>query len=300
MGLLIGLLFVFPMCLAAEDLDTTMPVEPITLELNETENETVIEELVDPGVSPDSPFYGLDRAMERLNLALTFNKAEKAKKGLAHANERLAEVQAMIQEKKMEQAQIAQEGHDDALEEVEQEVAELSDDDATEEMEEVVELSEKINEHRMIVEKVGNSLIKTKGELTEEQQNMIQEMLGAINGTTAKLKVEIQNKKEETKLKVKVQTGKSDAEVEGLVTQLQEQYQLENKGKSGVIMSKNEKKVKTGDDTDDVEETYQVTGLENVYQKDDESSNTLTKEETFLNKKSSREGLFETEAVFER
>jgi len=39
--------------------------------------------------------YPIDRALERINLALTFNKARKAEKGLNMARERLLEAKKM-------------------------------------------------------------------------------------------------------------------------------------------------------------------------------------------------------------
>lgn len=55
-------------------------------------------------------------------------------------------------------------------------------------------------------------------------------------------------------------------------------------------------------DTSDVEETFQVTGLKNVFM-DKNSSSTLTQEEALKNAKlkgNEMNGLFTTKAVFER
>ena len=59
-------------------------------------------ELPDAGTTPDSPFYGLERAFENIGLALTFNKAKKAEKRLQRASERLAELKAMADKGKPE------------------------------------------------------------------------------------------------------------------------------------------------------------------------------------------------------
>ena len=48
------------------------------------------------GTAPDSIFYGLDRALESIKLALTFDHAKKAELHLKYANERLAEAQKVI------------------------------------------------------------------------------------------------------------------------------------------------------------------------------------------------------------
>lgn len=53
------------------------------------------EELPDPGITPDSPFYFLDSLGKKLGLAFTFGDEAKAQKALEYAEERLAEAQAM-------------------------------------------------------------------------------------------------------------------------------------------------------------------------------------------------------------
>jgi len=53
-------------------------------------------------------------------------------------------------------------------------------------------------------------------------------------------------------------------------------------------------------DTKNVHETFQVTGLTNVFQKDDEKSTTLSKKESLSNASDEIDGLFGTKAVFER
>jgi len=53
-------------------------------------------------------------------------------------------------------------------------------------------------------------------------------------------------------------------------------------------------------DTSNTQETYQVTGLTNVFQKENEKSQTLTETEALANAKDKAGGLFETKAVFDR
>jgi aspartyl-tRNA(Asn)/glutamyl-tRNA(Gln) amidotransferase subunit C len=52
-------------------------------------------------------------------------------------------------------------------------------------------------------------------------------------------------------------------------------------------------------DTSKVSETYQVTGLTNVYQKDDENKATITQKEALSNAKEVKGGLIVTKGVFE-
>jgi uncharacterized protein DUF5667 len=61
--------------------------------------------LPDPGILPDSPFYGLKRAFEIISTTLTFSNDAKALKSLELAQTRLAEARAMTNEDKSEFAE---------------------------------------------------------------------------------------------------------------------------------------------------------------------------------------------------
>ncbi len=60
-----------------------------------------------PKTTPDKPFYGLSVALDNINLALTFEKNAKARKGLEIARERLLEVKAMQEAGKLDKAEVA-------------------------------------------------------------------------------------------------------------------------------------------------------------------------------------------------
>jgi aspartyl/glutamyl-tRNA(Asn/Gln) amidotransferase C subunit len=53
-------------------------------------------------------------------------------------------------------------------------------------------------------------------------------------------------------------------------------------------------------DLESLPETYQVTGLTNVFQKDGEPSGTLSKEKALMNAKETVNGLIVTQGVFDR
>lgn len=55
------------------------------------------QELPGPGITPDSWLYGLDKAFESLQMALTFDPVAKAGLHIQFAGERLAEAKAMIE-----------------------------------------------------------------------------------------------------------------------------------------------------------------------------------------------------------
>ena len=191
---------------------------------------------VEAGITPDSPLWGLDRAIERISLALTLGKAAKAKKGLAYAKERLMEVQTMIADKKLEAAQEAQEMHDDIMEDVNEDVGELSD---------VGELEQAINEHRTLVQNIGNIKLKTKG-LTAEQQSQLGAMIASMESATVKAQISIKTKKNETKMKIKAVKGLSDEERSALEAVAGEDAQIKITGKKENLTEKDKGKPAKG------------------------------------------------------
>jgi hypothetical protein len=62
------------------------------------------EALPDPGITPDSPFYFLDKWGEQISLMFTFNAEGRAEKALRYADERMAEIDAMMTRNKVREA----------------------------------------------------------------------------------------------------------------------------------------------------------------------------------------------------
>ena len=60
--------------------------------------------LPEPGTTPDSPFYFMDKWGKQISLAFTFNAGEKAQKALSYADERMAEINAMMNQNKIKAA----------------------------------------------------------------------------------------------------------------------------------------------------------------------------------------------------
>jgi hypothetical protein len=82
------------------------------------------QEEVEAGTGPDSPLYGLDRAFERISLALTFDRAKKAEKRLQIASERLAELREMVNKGKPEFVERLTQDHGKQIEESENDITE--------------------------------------------------------------------------------------------------------------------------------------------------------------------------------
>lgn len=73
------------------------------------------EELPDPGITPDSPFYVFDTLGEDISLFFAFGDEAKTKKAVAIANEKVAEVQVMAEKDNEEGALKAAERYGEVI-----------------------------------------------------------------------------------------------------------------------------------------------------------------------------------------
>lgn len=197
---------------------------PITGNAVKTEQATI-----GAGVTPDSFLYFLDKALDNINLAFTFDQTEKAKKGLNIARERLMEVREMVNENKLGAAQAAQREHAKALAKVQNSIAGIAGVNATQELQAEVEIEKELEEHEEEVETVTNELkvkIEVKGGITPEQQALVDSVLSLMQNKTGEVKIRIENKKGETKIKIKAETGKSEVEIEEETEALEEETGL--------------------------------------------------------------------------
>jgi len=74
------------------------------------------EALPDPGITPDSPFYFADTWGKQISLMFTFKAENKVQKALHYADERLAEIDAMIAKNKIKAATRAANEYQNCLE----------------------------------------------------------------------------------------------------------------------------------------------------------------------------------------
>ena len=192
---LVGLLLLLPVVLAQE-------------------NEIVSE---DPGVTPDSFLWGVDKALEQISLLLAADPEAKAAKGLEIARERLLEVKAMAEAKNLPALEKAQNEHSKILLKVKENIKSMADDDPEAQLENELKIEKELQEHEKEIEEVSAKLkvkIKVEGVLSAEQQAQLDEFLASLSESAEDVKVEIKNKKESTKVTIKEKTGKSEEEIE--------------------------------------------------------------------------------------
>lgn len=209
------------------DVNVSEPVIGINDSLTESElqdiDEAFPEATGDPGVTPDSTvLYGLDRAMERVSLALTLGKAAKAQKGLEHARERLLEVKAMILQKKMAQAEKAREKYEEKMDEVREAMEGLEEDGSEDRIvgaaRNLVKLQNRIENQEMAVEALKEIL--SEQNLTESQRTVLENLVGKMENKTQDLKEKTEKRQENVRERLRAVTQKNESEIEDIMGNL--------------------------------------------------------------------------------
>lgn len=173
--------------------------------------------VADPGITPDSFLWGLDKALDHISLLLAISPDAKASKGLEIAQERLSEIKLMVDENKIEAAQKAEEDHNSLLDTVKESILEINETNSSNELKKIVKIEKELENQETEVEKVNAQIkvkIKIEGTLTNEQRSFLEAFLRSLNNSTQEAKIEINEKKNETKSEIKQETGKDDEEIE--------------------------------------------------------------------------------------
>ncbi|MCH7567952.1 MAG: hypothetical protein IIA87_00890 [Nanoarchaeota archaeon] len=188
------------------------------------------EEEIQAGVTPDNPLWGIDRALENINLALTFDKSAKAEKGLKHALERLLEVKAMIEEEKIPDAEKAELAHKEKLTRVRAGIQELEEDNEKN-LEEVVDLENALDDQEAELDEIRSRIrIKIEGiTLTEEQIARLLAFINSLDENIERVRIDIENKEERTKVRIEQRTGRSRIEIEDGLGRLREERKVKAK-----------------------------------------------------------------------
>lgn len=219
-------------------------------------------DLEEPGITPDSPLYGLDRAIERIGLALTFDKAKRSEKALRNAEERLAEVKAMVEANKLEHAERAQERHAEMLERAEEAAEEIEadgDEETAKDAEQkIAEIRARLREH---VEKVAavkaRILARQRERMSEDQIAKIEQVFGEINANAEDMEARVLQRQETIRTRYKVLSGQTDEEVEDELGEIEdedseeEEDESEEEGQSSEIASQAQTQSGQADETEE-------------------------------------------------
>ncbi len=197
-----------------------------------------------PKTTPDRPFYGLSVALDKINLALTFDKRMKTNKGLIIAHERLLEIEAMREAGKLDKAQRSADNYAatmgtvaasverlkaetpqdaEVLADAEAGLAELegqadgaanalsaekeTDGLESEKLNRIEKINEKISAHKKAIEKLEARKAKVKEKVPEEKLKEIEKKNEKLAEREAKAQAEI-NKADEEIMKAELEAGK--------------------------------------------------------------------------------------------
>ncbi len=198
----------------AEDVAADLGGDDVAV-LNDIAEDSDAEDALEAGVTPDSPFYGLDVAMDNVGLMLTFNKAKKAEKKLQIANERLKEAKMMGLRNNLDAMEKARSRHDEMLLSAEDDIDAIGTGDETEALKTNKKIKTMLQMHKQEVSDVEQELtLRVRGRLTVNQQNKLDAFLGSMKGSLNSVDVKVQNREEKIKAVMKKTRNMSDAEIE--------------------------------------------------------------------------------------
>lgn len=150
--------------------------------------------LPDPGLTPDSPWYFLDSWGERLSLFFTFDNVKKAEKAEKFSEEKLAEAQKMADENKTDKIDVALGKYNDYLTE--------TIDDANTAKEDGKNVDEVLATVAQATQKHLAVLAEVLAKVPEQAKSGIQNAItnsskgqeNALNAISGEKKTEVQNK----------------------------------------------------------------------------------------------------------
>ena len=176
------------------------------------------QEVEDAGVTPDNRMiWGIDRAFERISLALTLNKAAKARKGIAYAKERLAELKLMVRENKADAAEKAAEAEQDDIADAEQAASEISSDNPEEELALQNDIQSRFQAQYEHTAQVKDAILaRMQAKWTPEKYQKISDNFARMEARHKEVKDRLVARQAKIEAKVQAKTGKTIEEVRRL------------------------------------------------------------------------------------
>ena len=185
----------------------------------------------DAGILPDHPLYGLDVALDRLALLLTFDKTDKARLGLIIASERLSEVQLMIEANKIAHAERTQILHDEVIDEAQTalEEIELDTDDAEEELIKKLEIEARFTAHEERIDRITEKIKQRINSIDNLPSDQKLRVIVLLNNIDDRVKIAMMRSSEETReseQRVRDQTGRTDFELKLFRDEIREKIKI--------------------------------------------------------------------------
>lgn len=172
---------------------------------------------VQAGVAPDSIFHSWDLGFERMRLSFTRDKVARARLHLEFAKERLAEAEKLLDEGNEEDADKAQELHDEELAEVEVEVEDLeSEQDGSQEtLNDISELRLRLLSHRERIDFIHQRILDRLADRNASQEMIdhLEAVFSRISNKSAEIELKIDIKRERIKSKYDELSNKTEEEL---------------------------------------------------------------------------------------
>ena len=186
---------------------------------------------VNAGITPDSPLYFLNTALARLGLALTFDKAAKAEKGLKIAQERLLEVQAMTEAGKPEKAEKAEREYEKALDAATKAAEGIESNGdfaaARKALGKISYLQNQTESHYEKVTEVKDGILQRQGlRMSPEKIAKLQQVFSKIEHKARQMEIKLDSKKDKVKAKQKALANLTSEEVNALEKEIDEKTGL--------------------------------------------------------------------------
>jgi hypothetical protein len=216
------MLVAIPLAYADEHLETEASIEA---ELNQS-----------AGVTPDSPFYGIDKALDSISLALTFDHAARAEKSLAIAKERLLEVKAMIEENKADKAEDAEKEYEKALKDSEDAVEKIESTDnsakARADIKAILKIRDETLSHSEKVALVKERILaRMEGNMTTEQYAKLNAIFDRIENKSLQVEAKLAERKEAAKIKYKVLSNMTENDVARVEAELEADFETKREAR---------------------------------------------------------------------
>jgi S1-C subfamily serine protease len=148
------------------------------------------------GIKPGSFFYFFDTTFEKVNLFFTFNPENKAQKNLEYADERLAEAEAVAEEKNTDAVKTAVAGYESSIALAAEESSQIKDKGKTEGL--LNSIADNISKHQEILAEVYNKVpdeakeaITKAIEVSKRGQEEAMRQVAELKGEVEKLKQEV-------------------------------------------------------------------------------------------------------------
>jgi hypothetical protein len=140
------------------------------------------EELPNPGITPDSPFYFFDKLGKNVGMFFTFGPENKARKALQYAEERLAEVRVMAAKNKPKELEEATGDYDEFMAMVNERIREVESQDISDNITERV--ARAISRHLSVLddvrgkvpEKADEAVARVREESINRQLNTLRKL----------------------------------------------------------------------------------------------------------------------------